>query len=153
MMLLTCEYGERLTNQYEIFYDEFTQRDWCLFPLKVQQFLPIIISNIQRPVEVQGYAHTVYRREFCKMVNFCCVFIFVFRTVAVCENFLGLLPKLLHTFPLIVGRNVCTNPKVIKNIHGWINIRLRQKNRNYFSYIRILGTVLRNFVQGTTVLP
>lgn len=70
LIILTCEYGERLTNQYDSFYDGFTQCDWYLFPLEVQQFLPLVISNIQQPAAIQGYAQTVYRREFCKMVTF-----------------------------------------------------------------------------------
>lgn len=81
LILLTCEFGERLTNQYEIFYYEFGQCNWYLFPFEIQQVLPIIISNIQRPVMIRGYANTVCRREAGKTVTFftiSCIFFFVY---------------------------------------------------------------------------
>lgn len=69
LILMICEFGERLTNQYEKFYYEFGQCDWYLFPLEIQRVLPIIISNIRKPAVIQGYSNTVCRREACKMVN------------------------------------------------------------------------------------
>lgn len=79
MIFLTCESGERLTNQYDIFEYEYDQCNWYSFPLEIQRTLPILISSHQRPAMVQGYAHTVCRRASCATVTFlrfCWVFLF-----------------------------------------------------------------------------
>lgn len=67
-VFVTCELGERLTNMFDEFDNDIGQYKWYLFPIGMQQVLPIIIENVQRPVYFECFGSISCLRESFKKV-------------------------------------------------------------------------------------
>lgn len=64
-----CEFGEMVTNQFELFDVELWQCDWYFFPMKLQRMLVLIMTNTQKTTQIQGYANTLCSRSAFKEVK------------------------------------------------------------------------------------
>ena len=63
-----CEFGERVTHQFNQFNEHFCNCDWYLFPIEIKRIFLIVLVGIQDPVIIQGYAITVCTRDAFKKV-------------------------------------------------------------------------------------
>lgn len=64
------EFGEMVTNQFELFdYELWQQCDWQLFSIRFQRMFVLIMSNTQKLPQVQGYANTRCARTAFKQVR------------------------------------------------------------------------------------
>lgn len=63
-----CEFGEMLTNQFNVFDEELCQCDWYAFPVEIQRMLVIVMINTQQTTALRGYANTFCTRDFFKKV-------------------------------------------------------------------------------------
>lgn len=61
--------GDAVSNQFELFNDELCQSKWYLFPIELQQILPIVVANVQQPTTVRGFGNTFCTREAFKKVD------------------------------------------------------------------------------------
>lgn len=66
---LFCEFGEMVTNQFDLFDYELWQREWHLLPMKLQRMLILIMANTQKTTQIQGYANTLCARTAFKEVK------------------------------------------------------------------------------------
>lgn len=69
LIFLICECGERVTEQLDVFYEEFIQCNWYLFPMKVQRMLVIFIVYAQQSLLIRGYGNIVCTRDAFKSVS------------------------------------------------------------------------------------
>lgn len=65
-----CEFGESVTEQFEMIKFELGQRNWYLFPLEMQQTFLIVLANAKQPKYVQGFANVICSRKAFKNVTF-----------------------------------------------------------------------------------
>lgn len=72
LILLLCELGETVANQYALLNDELCQCDWYLFSVEMQQLLLTFMSFSQQPVTIRGYGNTQCIRETFKKVKSNC---------------------------------------------------------------------------------
>lgn len=63
-----CEFGEMLTQQYELFNDELSQCNWYLFSIEIQQLLLITMANSQQPTKIRGFGNAICSRDSLKRV-------------------------------------------------------------------------------------
>lgn len=70
LIFIFCELGERVTQQFNEFNEQFCQCNWYLFPIEMQRMFIIVISNTQRPAIIEGYANIVCTRDAFKQVRF-----------------------------------------------------------------------------------
>lgn len=64
-----CEFGQRVTNQFEIFDDEINRCAWYLLPVEMQQAICIILPNSQKPTKIRGFGNAKRSREALKNVR------------------------------------------------------------------------------------
>lgn len=69
-ILIFCESGERLTNQFMKINDGIFDSEWYTFSDDLQRKLPIIISGTRLPTYICGYGNILCTRDTCKSVNF-----------------------------------------------------------------------------------
>lgn len=69
MIFTHCEFGERVTLEFNVFHDELCHSDWYMFPMEMQKMLLIILSSTQQPAAIQGYANSECTRGAFKTVN------------------------------------------------------------------------------------
>lgn len=68
VLFATCELDERLSIAYDQMDAEIAQFDWYLFPIEVQQLLPIVIMNAQQPIVLACFGSISVNRETLKKV-------------------------------------------------------------------------------------
>lgn len=66
---LPCEIGERMSNAVFEIEDEIAQFDWYSFPLEIQKILPIIIVNVQKPINIDCFGSISATRDTFKEVK------------------------------------------------------------------------------------
>lgn len=69
IVFIYCDFGERVTSEFNQITEAVYQFDWYTFPMKIQQMMPNIIIATQEPVVVRGFANTMCTRESFKMVS------------------------------------------------------------------------------------
>lgn len=69
LVFLTCEVIGRITTEFEEVNEIIDQFAWYLFPLKVQQMLPMIMIHAQESVEIDCFGSTPTDRETFKKVQ------------------------------------------------------------------------------------
>lgn len=69
LVFISCEIGQQLTNLFEDINDRFDRLNWYLFPLKVQQLLPVVMINIQEPIVFQCFGMINGSRDQFQKVN------------------------------------------------------------------------------------
>lgn len=76
-----CEFGERLTRQFNEVDREHFNSDWYRFPFGVQKILPIIINGTYYPVLLKGIGGLICTHETFKNVrNLYNEYVFVIRS-------------------------------------------------------------------------
>lgn len=66
---LACEVGQRFENLFEDVNAHLYQLDWYLFPMKVQQMMPTVLINAQKPVIMGLFGIINANRIQCQRVN------------------------------------------------------------------------------------
>lgn len=69
-ILLVCEFGERVTTQFEQFGVEFNQCDWSKLSTEMQRMYLIFLLYAQQPKHIQSYGNIECTRETFKQVRF-----------------------------------------------------------------------------------
>lgn len=64
-----CDFGERVTLQFDEFNEKFCQCNWYSFPLAMQRIYLISSVGIQDPVVIEGFASTTCTRDAFKKVD------------------------------------------------------------------------------------
>lgn len=68
-LALFCEFGEMITEQFEMFNDELSQCKWYLFSTDVQQMFVILMAFAQKPMNICGCGKIKCTRESFKKVK------------------------------------------------------------------------------------
>lgn len=63
------ELGERVTLQFNVFYELLCQGKWYLFSIDVQKMLIIFMMDAEQPAIIQGYANVQCTRDSFKNVR------------------------------------------------------------------------------------
>lgn len=70
MTFLTCELGQRMSNAFEEIHDVIGHFHWYLFPDEIKRMLPMILMNLQEPVELKCFGSFSCCRDSFKKVKF-----------------------------------------------------------------------------------
>lgn len=62
-LFAACEFGQRVTHQFNQFNEQFYDSNWYLFSLAMQRIYSIVLIGAQDAVIIQGYANTVCTRN------------------------------------------------------------------------------------------
>lgn len=65
---LFCDFGERMTNQFQLFGEEFDRCDWYALPIELKGIYLIFLSNTQQPKVIQSYGGVICSRKTMKRV-------------------------------------------------------------------------------------
>lgn len=68
-LFFVCEFGQRVTNQFELFGEELEQCDWDTLPIEMQRMYVIFLSGTQQPVNVACYFNVLCTREIFQTVS------------------------------------------------------------------------------------
>lgn len=69
-VMVFCELGQRLTDEFEKIDDKVNEFDWYLFPPQIQRMLPIIMMGTQGEVELECFGSISGTRETFKKVSY-----------------------------------------------------------------------------------
>lgn len=69
ILFLICEFGEMITNEFEMFDNEFGQCNWYRFPIEIQRMFVTVTANTQQPEILQAFGNTPCTREIFKKVR------------------------------------------------------------------------------------
>lgn len=69
ILAIICEIGQRYCNGFDGFIKKIDQFKWYLFPLELQQILPIVITNAQQTVTLKCFGSIACNRENLKKVS------------------------------------------------------------------------------------
>ena len=69
MICATCELGNLVTNQYELFNDELCQCKWYSSSHEIQNMLIILMANGQQTTYIEGFGNILCTREAFKKVK------------------------------------------------------------------------------------
>lgn len=72
-IFFVCEFGQRLSGQFDMLDAAFCQCKWYLLSIELQRMLVIVMSITQQPVILQGYGNIQCTRGSFKQVK---IFIF-----------------------------------------------------------------------------
>lgn len=70
IVLVICEFGQRLSNAFDEIHYDIELSDWYLFPCDIQRMLPVILIVAHQPVELKCFGSISAVRENSKKVNF-----------------------------------------------------------------------------------
>lgn len=68
-VLLLCEPGTRMTNEFQAFGDELSQCEWYLLSIEMQRMYLIFSMDTQNPIKMMSYANIACERETSKKVH------------------------------------------------------------------------------------
>lgn len=68
MVLIVCELGQRVSNEFSEISHIIEQFEWYLFSVEMQKRLPIIIINAQEAVVIKCFGSIISDRETFKKV-------------------------------------------------------------------------------------
>lgn len=68
IVFVVCEFGQRLTDQFEMFDEKLSLCKWYLFPFELQQMFLIVMSNTQQLTCLHGYGNIPCTRDSFKEV-------------------------------------------------------------------------------------
>lgn len=68
-IFLTCDFGERVSNRFDVIDDVLCQFEWYDLPLEVQKMLPIIMMSTQQTVVFKGFGNILLLREVFRQVS------------------------------------------------------------------------------------
>lgn len=64
-----CEFGERLSERFNIINDEILDWDVYIYPKNIQKILPIILYGTQKSVALSGFGNIQCTRDTFKKVR------------------------------------------------------------------------------------
>lgn len=68
-IFIFCEFGEKLTSQFNEIDKELFNCDWYTFPIEVLRLLPMVINGTHYPVLLNGIGGLTCTRETFKNVR------------------------------------------------------------------------------------
>lgn len=68
IVLLICELGERVADEFDAYHSKLCQCDWYLLPFKMQRMYLIFVGHTQQTPKIQGYANVECTRDTFKKV-------------------------------------------------------------------------------------
>lgn len=71
ILFLSCELGEMVSTQFDMFEMELRQCDWLYYPIELRRMLVIFMLNAQMPTIIRGFAITSCTRECFMEVQWC----------------------------------------------------------------------------------
>lgn len=80
LVLIMCEFGQMVTEQFECFNDAIEQCDWYLFAHHdIQRMFSIVVSNTQQSTFLQSFGNIrcsrdSFKRVFHRIVHSCLSF-------------------------------------------------------------------------------
>ena len=69
VVLIICELGQRVSDAFQQIADTIENFNWYLFPMEIQQTLPILLMGAQQPVVLECFGSISASRETFKNVN------------------------------------------------------------------------------------
>lgn len=69
LVFFASEAGQRFSNAFFQLEELANDLNWPQFPSKVQRILPVIIFNVQQPIEIQFFGSAVCGREQFKKAS------------------------------------------------------------------------------------
>lgn len=69
LLSIFCDFGQKLTDQFESFEAEMYKCKWYIFPIKMKHFFRFAIMNAQELVAIQGFGNIGLSRRTSKTVN------------------------------------------------------------------------------------
>lgn len=69
LVLLVCEVGQRITDEFRGVDEAFGNVHWYLLPLELQRMLPLIIAYTQEPVIIAFFGSASCTRNQFKKVR------------------------------------------------------------------------------------
>lgn len=81
------EFGEMVTNKFQLFHDRTIQCEWYLFPHDIQRIFLIFIKDTQQTVFIRGYGNLECTRETFKAVGIFQVISFYRSDYSFCVSF------------------------------------------------------------------
>lgn len=69
VVFLSCETSQWIINAFEEIEHIFGEYRWYLFPDQVKQMLPMMLMNVQKPIQVQIFGSLSCCREAFKRVS------------------------------------------------------------------------------------
>lgn len=69
LIFILCNFGQKLTNQFDELNDALYMCDWYSFPLENQRMLPTILIATQQSVALKGFGNILCSRETSKSVS------------------------------------------------------------------------------------
>ncbi|XP_055297011.1 putative odorant receptor 71a [Sitodiplosis mosellana] len=67
LVLLYCDFGERVCGEFDAVHNTIEECDWYLFPIEIQKML-LTIMMADQPVVLKGFANVVITRETSKKI-------------------------------------------------------------------------------------
>lgn len=67
-IFIDCEFGEKMTNQFEMFGEELERCDWLLLSIEMREVYLIFLLDTQQPKTIHGYGGIVCSRDTYKKV-------------------------------------------------------------------------------------
>lgn len=74
-LFVYCEFGERVTHQFNQFNEQFCDCRWYSLPMEMQRIYSIVLVGVQQSVIIEGYSNTVCTRDAFKKVILMCGYI------------------------------------------------------------------------------
>lgn len=68
-LFLWCDFGQKLTDQFELFEDEVYKCKWYLFSIEMQQIFAFAMMNVQQSIVVKGFGNIELSRETFEKVS------------------------------------------------------------------------------------
>lgn len=69
LVFTVCELGQRVSHSFTEINSIVDQLDWYLFPNEIQKIMPIIINNVQQPIEIECFGDVRCNRKSFKKVS------------------------------------------------------------------------------------
>ena len=69
LLFILCDFGQKLTNQFELLEDEMYNCKWYLFPMKMRLTFAFAMMNVQELATFQGLGNIELSRETSKKVR------------------------------------------------------------------------------------
>lgn len=68
-LYIFCNFGQKLTDRFELFEDVMCKCQWYLFPIEMQQTFAFVMMNVQQSATVKCFGNIELNRETSKQVN------------------------------------------------------------------------------------
>lgn len=69
LVFIVCELGQRMCDAFDGIGSTIDQWDWYVFSVELKRMLPMIMANLQRPVEMECFGSITCGREVFKNVG------------------------------------------------------------------------------------